>query len=544
MMAPRISGASLRRHCAVATPHTLATEAAADVIRIGGNAIDAALTAAFVLTVVYPHNTALGGDLIALVRQPDGTITNVNASGPAGRHVNLADFRSRYGNTMPVTGVDTITIPGAVAGLAAIHDLGASRAWSEHLTAAYDFAANGAPVASSLDAAIREQLAIVLQDPGLADLLAPGGEPLRTGDQLVQPALARSLRTLAEGGPSTLYGGQLGRTLVTGLAALGGQIDIEDLARFSPRLEEPLRRSFGQWDVWTSGPNSQGFLLLEILGALETLGPDCEPLGRDAGVLSQLFRLATADRERYLADPEFMKLRVTDLLGSERLFKFARDATQHTESLATNLRLGSGRPKGDTVAVVTADSEGRAVCLIQSVFHAFGAAILEPATGFVMHNRGSFFSLSPDSVNQLAPDRRPAHTLTPVMVTSGPKLAWVVGTMGGKAQPQILAQVLLRLFAGQTPREAVTAPRWVVGGLEVDQVDEIAYVECPVAASARQSIQARLPVVDLPSHDETTGHAQAVAVLDDGTLVAASDPRSDGRGETTEVSERHPTPRS
>jgi gamma-glutamyltranspeptidase len=537
MSTPKTSGASPRRHCAIATPHTLATEAAADVIRSGGNAIDAALTAAFVLTVVYPHNTALGGDLIALVRQPDGTITTVNSSGPASRNVDLADFRARYGETMPVTGVDTITIPGAVAGLAAIHDLGASRDWSAHLTAAHDLAANGAPVAAGLAAAINEQLALVLQDPGLAALLAPGGAPLGEGDQLVQPALARSLRTLAEDGPSTLYGGQLGRILVTGLAALGSPLDVEDLARFSPRLEEPLSTSFGPWDVWTSGPNSQGFLLLEILGALEKLGPDCEPLGRDAGVLTELFRLATADRERHLADPEFMKLRATDLLASERLLELARGAVQGTESAARGVLLGSGRPKGDTVAVVTADSEGRAVCLIQSVFHAFGAAILEPATGFVMHNRGSFFSLSPESVNQLGPERRPAHTLVPVMVTRGPNLAWVVGTMGGKAQPQILSQVLLRLFAGQTPGEAVAAPRWVVGGLEVDQVEEIAFVESPVDASARQGIGARLLIVDLPRHDETTGHAQAVAVLDDGSLVAASDPRSDGDGETAESSE-------
>jgi gamma-glutamyltranspeptidase len=537
MPTPKTSGASARRRCAIATPHTAATVAAADVIRSGGNAIDAALTAAFVLTVVYPHNTALGGDLIALVRQPDGTITTVNSSGPASRNVDLSAFRARYGETMPVTGVDTITIPGAVAGLAAIHELGASRDWSEHLTAAHDLAVNGAPVASGLAAAIKEQLALVLQDPGLAALLAPGGEPLVEGDQLVQPALARSLRTLAEGGPSTLYGGELGCTLVAGLAALGGRLDIEDLARFSPRLEEPLCRSFGQWDVWTSGPNSQGFLLLEILGALEALGPDCEPLGRDAGVLTELFRLATADRERHLGDPEFMKRRVSDLLGNERLMRLARRAVQGTDPAPMNVLLGSGRPKGDTVAVVTTDSDGRAVCLIQSVFHAFGAAILEPATGFVMHNRGSFFSLSPESVNQLGPERRPAHTLVPVMVTRGPDLAWVVGTMGGKAQPQILTQVLLRLFAGQTPAEAVAEPRWVVGGLEVDQVEEIAFVESPVDTSARQGIAARLLVVDLPRHDETTGHAQAVAVLDDGSLVAASDPRSDGEGETVEVSE-------
>jgi gamma-glutamyltranspeptidase/glutathione hydrolase len=536
MREQKSSGAPGRRHGAIATPHTLATEAGVDVIRRGGNAIDAALTAAFVLTVVYPHNTALGGDLIALVRQPDGSITCVNASGPAGRHVDVADFRSRYGDTMPVTGVDAITVPGVVAGLAAIHDLGASRVWSEHLSDAYDLALNGAPVASSLGAAINEHLDLILRDPGLAALVAPKGTPLRTGDQLVQPALARSLRTLADGGPSALYGGELGRTLIAGLAALGGQLDLEDLARFTPRLEAPLCSRVGQWDVWTSGPNSQGFLLLEILGALQTLAPDCDPLGRDAGVLTELFRQATADRGRYLADPASMTLPVTELLRSDHLTELARNAVERTESTEHNLPLGPGRPKGDTVAVVTADSEGRAVCLIQSVFHTFGAAVLEPETGFLMHNRGSYFSLSPESANQLAPNRRPAHTLMPVMVTSGEDLAWVLGTMGGKAQPQILAQVLLRLLAGETPREAVTAPRWVVGGLEVDQVDEVAYIESPVTTLAREGIEASLPLIELPRHDETTGHAQAIAVLGDGTFVAASDPRSDGQGETAEAS--------
>lgn len=528
MPASRVAGAASPRHCAVASPHALATQAASDVVRSGGNAIDAALTAAFVLTVVYPHNTALGGDLIALVREVDGTMTCVNSSGPASRNIDPAAYRSRYGAVMPVTGVDTITVPGAVAGLGAVHDLGASRPWSEHLSAAYELAENGVPVASGLNAAIKENLALVLGDPGLAMVLAPNERPLECGSRLEQPALARSLAALAGDGPSALYHGELGRDLIAGLAALGSQLDAEDLAQFRPRLEEPLRGKFGPWDLWTSGPNSQGFVLLEILGALETLGPNYEPLGRDAGVLSELFRTGTEDRQRFLADPSAMTVKTSDLLDRDRLSTLAREAVSRTERAAIDGAIGAERPKGDTVAVVTADGDGRAVCLIQSVFHSFGAAILEPTTGFVMHNRGSFFSLSPDSVNQLAPGRRPAHTLMPVMVTNAADLSWVAGTMGGKAQPQILVQVLLRLFAGESAREAVAAPRWVVGGLEVDQVEEIAYLESPITAPARRSIRARLRVADLPGHDEKTGHAQVVAVLNDGSLVAASDPRSDG----------------
>lgn len=528
------SSSSARHRCAVATPHALATEAASEVIRSGGNAIDAALSAAFVLSVVYPHNTSLGGDLIALVREPDGTITAINSSGPASRHVDLEDFRARFSGVMPVTGVDSITVPGAIAGLATLHGFGATRAWEQHVTAARDFAANGAPVSSSLEAAIKEQIDLVRRDPGLSALLAPGGEPLRTGDPLVQPALARSLRSLAEDGPASLYGGQLGRDLTDGLAHLGAQLDLEDLAAFTPRLEEPLRRTIGRWDVWTSGPNTQGFLLLEILGALDTLGPDCDPLGNDAGVLSELFRLAALDRDTYLAEADLMTTTVAELLDDARLERLAREALERT-SPTTQSVVQAGRPKGDTVAVVTIDDDGRAVCLIQSVFHAFGAAVLEPATGIVMHNRGSMFSLSPGSANQLAPGRRPAHTLMPVMVTSGEKLAYVVGTMGGKAQPQILTQVLLRLFGGDAPVDAVGAPRWVVGDLEASQIEERAYVEAPVVGEARHAIQSRLSVVELSSHDEITGHSQVAAVLDDGSLAAASDPRSNGLGVTIEV---------
>ena len=171
------------------------------------------------------------------------------------------------------------------------------------------------------------------------------------------------------------------------------------------------------------------------------------------------------------------------------------------------------------------------MCLIQSLFHSFGAGVLEPKTGIAMHNRGSCFSLLATSNGVLAPGRRPPHTLMPAMVTNGDRLAWVLGTMGGRAQPQILAQVLLRLVRGESADEAVAAPRWVVGGLGVDQINEVAFVETTVTADARQSIHARLPVIDLAANDEATGHAQVVAVTSAGDFAAASDPRSDGRGD-------------
>ena len=181
---------------------------------------------------------------------------------------------------------------------------------------------------------------------------------------------------------------------------------------------------------------------------------------------------------------------------------------------------------------MTADSDGRAVCLIQSLFYGFGAGILDPATGIVLHNRGSLFSLAADSPNCLAPGKRPAHTLMPVMVTSGRRLEWVVGTMGGLAQPQIIAQVLLRLFEGASAQDAVSAPRWVVGGMDLGQPTNVAYLESRLGVEVRDSIRSRMSTTMLDAFDDTTGHTQVVAVGDAGELTAGADPRSDGRAES------------
>jgi gamma-glutamyltranspeptidase/glutathione hydrolase len=516
------------RRGAVATPHSAATDAAVDAFSNGGNAIDAALSAAVALTVAYPHATSIGGDLIALVRQPDGAIDCINASGPAARGVDVGAVRDRHGATMPESGADTVTVPGAVAGLAAIHELGAAREWSDHLVAATTLAADGVPVARDLAAAISEEQQQILADPGLAQVFAPGEQGRCEGDLLRQPALAETLRTLASGGAEAFYRGPVAASLTAELAGRGSALSTADFADFQPTREAPLRLAYRDHDVWTSGPNTQGFVLLEVLGALAAMPDDIAPLGRDAGMLSDLFAAGILDRDEHLADPAAMTVTVEELLDPQRLAALAAAARVGRTGINEARRV-TRRPKGDTVAVATADSDGRAVCLIQSLFYGFGAGILDPATGIVLHNRGSLFSLTPGSPNCLAPGRRPAHTLMPTMVTAGGRLRWVVGTMGGMAQPQIIAQVMLRLFAGGSAQDAVSAPRWVVGGLDLGQPTTIGYLESRLATDARESIASRMSTSMLGAVDDSTGHSQAVAVADDGELSAGSDPRSDGR---------------
>lgn len=516
--------------CAVACPHAGATAAGVEVVRQGGNALDAALAAALALTVAYPHNTSLGGDLFALVRQPDGTTRSVNASGPAPCRLDVEAVGRRHGRRMPDRGIDTVTVPGAVAGLGAVHGLGAALPWAALVAPAHTMAADGVAVAPGVARAIAEERELVLGDAGLSALLAPGGRPLAAGSALVQPALAATLERLAVEGPGEFYRGAVAQRLLAGLAAAGSPLEPRDFEEFAPAVEAPLRGTVFGVDVATSPPNSQGFVLLAVLAAIEQAGL-AGPFGEDAGVLASVFAEASSWRDRHLADPRAMAVGVDELLDPKAWGQWLGSLNGPGVPGGPGgpgLPLsGAGRPAtpgGDTVAVVAADTEGRAVSLIQSLYQSFGAGILEPSTGVIVHDRGALFSLDPASPNMLAPGKRPAHTLMPVLVSEGGVLRVATGTMGGKAQPQIHAQLLLRVLAGDRPAEALARPRWVV---EAGGGRPLAAIEPGVAPEARAAIAGRMDVTDLSELDETTGHAHLV-VVDGPNLLAASDPRSDG----------------
>jgi gamma-glutamyltranspeptidase/glutathione hydrolase len=511
---------------AIATPHVAATEAGRRAFAAGGNAIDAALAAAAALTVVYPHNCALGGDLFALLRDPDGATVSVNASGPAAAAADAAALRARGLDVMPVTGPETITVPGLVAGWGELHARGGALPWANALAEARTLAAEGVPVARSVGDALAEA---DLDDPGMAAVFAPGGTPLAIGKRLRQPALAETLAQLAAEGPRAFYDGELAGRLVGGLRAVGCRLAAGDLREFMPEVGPPLRARFGDLDVQTSPPNSSGVLLLQALLGLEASGV-ADPLGEDAGVLAELLRCGGQDRDRLLGDPRRGDGVVEAFLGEERIASLVRSGVTaaatgaHVEPVAVQRH---ERPMGDTVAVVATDADGRAVSLIQSLFHSFGAGILEPSTGIIMHNRGAFFSLRAGHPNVLAPGKRPAHTLMPALVERDGELLGVLGTMGGRVHAQILAQVLLRVGAGATPQEAVDAPRWIVGGMELGEPDDTLRIEAGVSATTRAALdRAGLRIIDVPRDSEWLGHAQAIWC--EPGIAAGSDRRADG----------------
>ena len=509
---------------AIATPHTVATEAGAVAFERGGNAVDAALAAAVTLAVSYPHNCGVGGDLFALVQRPDGATIAVNASGRAPAAVDPDALRSRYGTSMPEQGPDSITVPGAVSGWAALHAEGATLPWPEAFGPAIALAFGGVAVSRSLSRALGEREPLLAVDPGMAEVFFQDGAPLPRGALFRQPALGATLQQLAADGPGALYGGAIGARYAAGLRAMGSPIALDDLAAHVADTGPPLSGRYRDVDVRVVPPNSQGFTLLEMLALVERLGIDPDPLGPDVDVLARVFAAAHGDRDHHLADPDAMRVHPSTLLDDGHLAGLAdRIRDRSTSPTLPGDRHGTG----DTIAMVTADAEGWAVSLIQSLWDSFGSGILEPETGIVAHDRGGCFTLESGHPNEIGPRKRPFHTLMPVLVHREGRLAAVAGSMGGAAQPQINAQNLIRaLDLGMSAGDAVAAPRWTVWGQPGEGSVE---VEGRVPDDISAQLQdAGFRVDHVEDVDEAVGHAHLILARPQGGFDVGSDPRADG----------------
>jgi gamma-glutamyltranspeptidase len=513
---------------AVATPHHLATRAGERALGEGGTAVDACIAAAAVLAVVYPHMCALGGDVQALLARPDGSVQALNGSGAAARKATAAALAPAH-SSMPIHGVHPITVPGLVAAWGDLHAAGGRLPWSSLFRDALAFAEDGVPVAAALGrdlAALYPRLSL---DTGMRRVFFNAdGQPLAAGQMLRQPALAASLRSIAEGGARRMYEGALAVRLVAGLRRLGSALDIEDFAAHRSEWLAPLTGHFADLEILTAPPLSQGYVLLQLLASVQKLGLGAtDPLGSNAAVLARLCFLTAQGRDGKLGDPRHVVQDVEQWLSDESIQELADIAADRSQPLTP--ASPQPRPDGDTVAIVAMDSDGVAVSLIQSIFHAFGSGILEPDTGIICHNRGAAFTLTPGPA-QLVGGRRPPSTLTPALVMRGGRVEAAVGAMGGKSQPQILLQLLLRLVAGTAPAEAVAVPRWVVG--EFGARDEsVVLVEGAVSQSTRSVLSgAGLPLATGGQRDDRAGHAQIVRHASAGCWESATDPRGDGRG--------------
>jgi oxamate amidohydrolase len=511
----------------VAAPHRAATDAAAAVLAAGGTAVDGAIAAAGVLAVVYPHNCSLGGDLIGLVRTAGGLPQAVFGVGRSAAATDADALRQRFGERVPVEGAFSISVPGVVSGWQALHRLGGSLPLERLLEPAVALAARGAAVSLSLARALQ---ALDSPDPGLAQIFGPPGRRLGAGDLFVQPQLAETLAQVAAD-PECYYRGDLAERLVAGLASVGSPITLEDFIGHQAIVEGAEEAEAGDLSprLFTAGLPSQGVFLaalVELVGRLFTDGYDL--LGRDAALLAGAFGAISKIRDDLLCDPSRLPDRAS---LRERLAEI--DVSQglpSTGRLERSTGAPSAPPSGDTVAVVAYDETGNSVSMLQSVFHSFGSRFLDPGSGVLFHNRQSMFTLRHGALGELGPGLMPPHTLSPAMVdASNGAPSLVLATMGGRAQPQILAQVLLQLASGKGVSEAVSAPRFFVGDTDVPAPHLVVTAELDSPAGTLSALaEGGFDVRTVPPLNDEVGHAQVLRIGAAGIVDAAADPRSDG----------------
>jgi gamma-glutamyltranspeptidase len=490
---------------AVAAPHPAALDAAAEAVAAGGNALDAALAAAAMLTVVYPHQCAIGGDLVALVRRPGQGVTAILSAGaaPAGIDVDTL-FRAER---MPKQGAQTVTVPGVVAGWSALDSLGARLGLAAPLRRASHAAAEGFAVSTGLARAIALRSEELRADEGMRGVFEMADGALAVeGDVIVQPALAATLEQLAVD-PGSMYRGPIAASISARLRTLGGAHSEADFAAHEAELVAPVEASTGGVRWWVAPPPSQGVVLLGILP---------EALGDDVAELVAAVHEAALVRQSTLGDPRGGAIDVEAML----------DPRSHGKDGALPR---AGRALGDTVAVTAADSDGTVVTLIQSVYQLFGSGILDPQTGVLLHNRGSAFSTDPNHPGRVGPGLRPPHTLLPVIAESE-QLVLGLGCQGGSAQPWILAQLVRDLLdPAADPADTLGRPRFVIGARDIGYEVMTLLAEPGVPEAEDAALALGLPVARAESRIDEAGHAQLVRLHGDGRLDAASDPRADGR---------------
>jgi gamma-glutamyltranspeptidase/glutathione hydrolase len=497
------------------TPHDLATHIAVDVMARGGNAVDAAIAANAVLTVVAPETCGIGGDLFALVHLPGEAVPRcLNASGRAGSNASAQELRDSGHAEMPLYHPAAITVPGCVDGWMALHAAHGTGAWRDLIGPAIEYARLGFAVSDELARTLDVRSEELITQASSTHFYEDG-VPVAAGALITRPELAQTLADIAGSGRDAFYTGRFGSALIE---ASGNRITADDLYVDQAEWVEPIgRRIFGQ-QVWTVPPNTQGYVTLATLAVFELLAPPIDP---DDPLFQHLliedYRAANFDRDDHATDPATAPLSGDELLADQRLAE--RAARIDPDKAGT---WGSPRSvPGGTAFLCTIDSDGMGVSFIQSNFHGIGSGFSAGDTGVWLHNRGGGFSLEPGHPNELVPGRRPLHTLAPTLWTT-PKgrLSMLLGTRGGRRQPQLLAQVAAAIHhAGASLTEAQERSRWA---LEDDEGDLL--VEPGLAASAGLAERGHR-LDEQPERVGGWGPVSVIAIDEDGQRRAAADPR-------------------
>ncbi len=519
----------------VSCPHALASEAGVEILKAGGSAVDAAIAASAVLSVVYPHMTSVGGDQFWLIRDAArGVVRFLNAGGRAAASGAIDWFSRRGLAEVPFRGIlpATLTTPGAVAGWCEAHAALGRLPLVRDLAPAIGYAREGFPVTRRLASWTEATAALLAENPEAAAIFLPDGRPPRTGQRLRNPDLALTLDRIGALGRAGFYEGETGRELARFSREHGGFFTERDLAEQRSRWGEPVSTTYRGVTIYETPPPTQGLSVLQMLNLLEPydlrhldyLGPDL------AHLLVQAKQIAFHDRDRLIADPEFVKVPAARLV-SKAYADERRPLMDPARALPWDRVPSSGSLAGDTVFVCAVDAQGNAASFIQSVYGIYGSGVVAGRTGVLLQNRSAYFSLDPAHPNRLAPGKIPLHTLIASLAFKGDGLWQVFGCMGADGQPQIHLQAYTAMIDfGLDIQQAVEAPRWLAGRFVLGDPRDLLNMEARFPAATLAELERRGHRVHRwPAWEELAGHGHGITIdASTGARLGGSDPRSDG----------------
>jgi gamma-glutamyltranspeptidase/glutathione hydrolase len=443
-----------------ATSQPLATQAALDILKKGGTAIDAAIAANAVLGVVEPTGCGVGGDLFAIIWSADkGKLYGLNASGKSPRSLKLEYFRANGLERIPSYGPLSVSVPGCVDGWFEMHDMFGRLPMRDILQPAINYARNGFPVSEVIAYYLGRNTEALKDYPNIVETYMPGGKSPAKGEIFRNPFLANTLEKIVKGGRNEFYQGSIAKTIDVFMKSQGGFLSFDDMARYHSEWVEPVSSTYRGYNIWELPPNGQGIATLQILNILE--GFDIASMGFGSSEYIHLFteakKLAYEDRAKFYADPRYSSVPISQLISKK--YAAERRRLINPEKAAKIYDPGKNEPQ-NTIYLTVADKFGNMVSLIQSNYRGMGSGMCPPGLGFVLQDRGEMFSLAEGHANVYAPGKRPFHTIIPGFITKNGK-PWIsFGVMGGDMQPQGQAQIIINLIDFKMNlQEAGDAPR-------------------------------------------------------------------------------------
>ena len=444
----------------VATSHPLASQVGIDILKNGGNAIDAAIAANAAIGLMEPTGNGIGGDLFAIIWiEKEKKLYGLNASGRSPSDLDLDFFKTNNYSSIPAYGPLPVSVPGCVDGWFELNERFGSMKMSDILKPAIDYAENGFPVTELVSYYMESASNNFIEYPNFKETYFIDGASPKKGELFKNIHLANTLRVIASEGRKGFYEGEIAKIISEFIQQQGGFLSYDDLKNHKSEWVEPVSTNYRGYDVWELPPNGQGIAALQILNLLE--GFDIKSMGFGSAEYIHHFveakKIAFADRAKYYADPDFNKIPTQYLISKE--YSNKRRAEINPNKAAKSVQ-AVNLENGDTIYLTTADSDGNMVSLIQSNYRGMGSGMVPPGLGFMLQDRGELFSLEEGHFNVYEPNKRPFHTIIPAFITKNNKPYVSFGLMGGAMQPQGHAQIVINLIDfGMNLQEAGDAPR-------------------------------------------------------------------------------------